>query len=132
MQKLETKQEMLKETQLNTNANLNEIDKHALHMQHMMIAELCEVEHQYAKAIYYYLGALYNSIDLQVLPDNIDLIFERIPNCLEKLKVVTKIPAQMYDDIMNIDARIRAFKHFNMFKSQYIPLFEEFISKIEK
>lgn len=55
-----------------------------------------ERDSKYAEAVYYYLGALYNAIDIQKQPDNIDLIFRRIPDCLGKLKSITEIPADIY------------------------------------
>lgn len=94
------------------------------------MAEMRERDGKYAEAIYYYLGALYNAIDVQTQPDNIDLIFRRIPDCLVKFHGVTEIPAEMYKDIENIDATIRASKHFNMFQMQYDIWYREYMSKI--
>lgn len=129
---IEEKQESLDESQRKLDAKHDEQNKHTNLIQHILIAEMRERDGKYAEAVYYYLGALYNAIDIQEQPDNTDLIFRRIPDCLGKLKSITEIPADMYKDIENIDATVRASKHFNMFQKQYDEWLQEYMSKITK
>ena len=129
---VEEKQASLDESQHKLDTKQDEQNKHTALVQHILIAEMRERDGKYAEAIYYYLGALYNAIDVQTQPDNIDLIFRRIPDCLAKLQGVTEIPAEMYKDIENIDATIRVSKQFNMFQMQYDKWYKEYMSKIVK
>ena len=129
---VEEKQASLDESQHKLDTKQDEQNKHTALVQHILIAEMRERDGKYAEAIYYYLGALYNAIDVQTQPDNIDLIFRRIPDCLKKLKAITVIPAEMYQDILNIDATIRASKHYNMFQLQYDMWYRDYMSKIIK
>ena len=132
IRQIEEKQASLDESQRKLDAKLDEQTKHTALIQHISIAEMRERDGKYAEAVYYYLGALYNAIDIQEQPDNKDLIFRRMPDCLGKLKSITEIPADMYKDIENIDATVRASKHFNMFQKQYDEWLQEYMSKITK
>ena len=132
IRQIEEKQALLDESQHKLDTKQDEQNKHTALVQHILIAEMRERDGKYAEAVYYYLGALYNAIDVQTQPDNIDLIFRRIPDCLAKLNGVTEVPAEMYQDILNIDAKIRASKHFNMFQTQYDQWHREYMLKIVK
>lgn len=132
IRKIEGQQALLDESQRKLDKKQDEQNRHASLVQHLLIAEIRERDRKYAEAIYYYLGALYNAIDVQEQPNNIDLIFKRIPDCLDKLEGMTEIPAEMYNDIENIDAAIRATKYFRMFQTQYDKWLQEYMSKIVK
>lgn len=130
MRQLEEKQKSIDEAQRKLDEEVRENYKHALHVQHMILAESREERHVYVEAIYYYLGALYNSLELQNQPSNNTRIFSKIQDCLAQLSEKTLIPEQMYSDIMNMDVSIRASKQFQWFSAQYEQLFKEFVGKI--
>ncbi len=130
MRRFEEKQNQLNEAQCKLNEEVRENYNHTLHLEHIVIAELREETHKYAEAIFYYLGALYNSLEIQHQPNNTTRIFEKSQQCLSQLSVVTPIEKQMYTDIMTIDSAIRASKQYDWFQSQYEPLFEDFKTKI--
>ena len=132
IRQIDEKQALLDETQRKLDAKQEEQNKHTALVQHILIAEMREKEGKYAEAVYYYLGALYNAIDVQEQPNNIDLIFRRIPDCLKQLKDITEIPAEIYKDIENIDATIRTSKHFDMFQMQYDAWYNDYVAKITK
>lgn len=125
-------QQDLNEKQEVLSHKLEDAEMHSLHLHHLQIAAQREIEQKYVEAVYYYLGALYTNLELPNQPNNSSLIFGRIQFCLSRLPQATIIPAQMYQDIVDIDATIRASKQYHWFASQYLPLFNEFMSKIAK
>ena len=53
---------------------------------------------------FYYFGALYAGMGLNMPYDNNDYIWVHVKLCLAQLTGVTKIPAQMYKELGDIDA----------------------------
>ena len=130
MRQLEEKQKNIDEAQRKLDNEVRENYKHSMHLHHMTLAMQQEATHQYAPAVFYYFGALYAGMGLNMPYDNNDYIWVHAKSCLAQLTGVTKIPAQMHKDLGNIDALIRASDEYHWIRSQYEPLFEEFKSKI--
>lgn len=130
MRQLEEKQKDIDEAQRKLDKEVRKNYSHSLHLHHMTLAMQQEVAHQYAPAVFYYFGALYAGMGLNMPYDNNDYIWVHVKLCLAQLTGVTKVPAQMYKDIGDIDALIRASDEYHWIRTQYEPLFEEFKSKI--
>lgn len=130
MRELEEKQKNIDEAQRKLDKEVRKNYSHSLHLHHMTLAMQQEVAHQYAPAVFYYFGALYAGMGLNMPYDNNDYIWVHVKLCLAQLTGVTKIPAQMHKDLGIIDALIRASEEYHWIRTQYEPLFEEFKSKI--
>lgn len=130
MRQLEEKQKDIDEAQRKLDKEVRKNYSHSLHLHHMTLAMQQEVAHQYAPAVFYYFGALYAGMGLNMPYDNNDYIWVHVKLCLAQLTGVTKVPAQMYKDIGDIDALIRASDEYHWIRTQYEPFFEEFKSKI--
>lgn len=130
MRQLEEKQKDIDEAQRKLDKEVRKNYSHSLHLHHVTLGQQHEIEQKYAHAIYYYFGALYAGMGLNLPYDNNDYIWVHVKFCLAQLTVVTKVPAQMYKDIGDIDALIRASDEYHWIRTQYEPLFEEFKSKI--
>ena len=130
MRQLEEKQKDIDEAQRKLDKEVRKNYSHSLHLHHVTLGQQHEIEQKYAHAIYYYFGALYAGMGLNLPYDNNDYIWGHVKFCLAQLTVVTKVPAQMYKDIGDIDALIRASDEYHWIRTQYEPLFEEFKSKI--
>ena len=99
MRQLEEKQKDIDEAQRKLDNEVRENYKHSMHLHHMTLAMQQEATHQYAPAIFYYIGALYAGMGLNMPYDNNDYIWVHAKSCLAQLTGVTKIPAQMYKDL---------------------------------
>lgn len=130
MRQLEEKQKDIDEAQLKLDKEMRKNYSHSLHLHHMTLAMQQEAAHQYAPAVFYYFGALYAGMELNMPYDNNDYICSHVKSCLAQLAGITKVPAQMYKDLGDIDALIRASDEYHWVRTQYEPLFEEFKSKI--
>ena len=132
MRELEEKQMNIDEAQLKLDKEVRKNYSHSLHLHHMTLAMQQEVAHQYAPAVFYYFGALYAGMGLNMPYDNNDYIWVHVKLCLAQLTGVTKVPAQMYKEVGDIDALIRASEEYYWIRTQYEPLFEEFKAKISQ
>lgn len=130
MRQLEEKQKNIDEAQRKLDNEVRRNYSHSLHLHHVTLGQQQEAAHQYAPAVFYYFGALYAGMGLNMQYDNNDYIWDHVKFCLAQLTGVTKVPAQMYKDIGDIDALIRASDEYHWIRTQYEPLFEEFKSKI--
>lgn len=130
MRQLEEKQKNIDEAQLKLDKEVRKNYSHSLHLHHMTLAMQQETVHQYAPAIFYYIGALYAGMGLNLPYDNNDYIWVHVKSCLAQLTGVTKVPTQMYKDVGDIDALIRASEEYHWIRTQYEPLLEEFKAKI--
>ena len=130
MQQLEEKQKSIDEAQRKLDKEVRKNYSHSLHLHHVTLGQQQEAAYQYAPAVFYYFGALYAGMGLNMPYDNNDYIWSHVKSCLAQLTGVTKVPAQMYKDLGDIDALIRASDEYHWIRTQYEPLFEEFKSKI--
>lgn len=131
VRRLEDKQKKIDEAQRKLDGEVRKNYSHSLHLHHVTLGQQQEAAHQYAPAVFYYFGALYAGLSLQMQYDNNEYIFTRIKSCLTQLKENSNVPAQMYKELGDIDALIRASDEYHWIRAQYEPLFEEFMSKIK-
>ena len=130
MRQLEEKQKSIDEAQLKLDSEVRKNYNHSLHLHHVILGQQHEMEQKYAHAVFYYIGALYAGISLHMPYDTNDYIFMHIKSCLVRLREKTNVPAQMYKELGDIDALIRASEEYHWIRTQYEPLFEEFKTKI--
>lgn len=130
MRQLEEKQKDIDEAQRKLDKEVRKNYSHSLHLHHMTLAMQQEAAHQYAPAVFYYFGALYAGMELNMPYDNNDYIWSHVKSCLAQLTGVTKVPAQMYKDLEEVDTLIRASKEYHWIRTQYDLLFKEFKAKI--
>ena len=62
--------------------------------------------------------------------DNNDYVWVHVKSCLAQLIEETKVPAQMYKDMEEVDKLIRASENYHWIHALYEPLYAEYKSKI--
>jgi hypothetical protein len=130
MRQVEEKQKNIDEAQRKLEGEVRKNHEHSMHLHHMTLAMQQEAAHRYAPAVFYYFGALYVGMGLNMPYDNNDYVWVHVKSCLAQLIEETKIPAQMYKDMEEVDKLIRASENYHWIRTLYEPLYAEYKSKI--
>jgi len=65
-------------------------------------------------------------------PKNGDSILSIMEIIVNQLTPNTKFPADRYEEIVNTNKKIQSLHYYNLIKGRYEPIYNEFMSKVEK
>ena len=108
---------------------MNEECYHNQHIHHCSIALLAEMQKAYPSAIYYYIGALLNGLQMKEPLENENFILEHMSNCLDKCGNDVSIPEYWKDNLKNNDQVLRKLSNYRWIKGKYEPLRDKYFKK---